>query len=132
MGRSRATRRLRVSVAPLVAAALVGAALLVNACGESDSPEPSQASPVGIESAGSVAQLADCADWNGGTEAERRATVVELRGQLTSQTDAAADSLLPDDRAYEVFMHSCEEDFAAGLRLYKLYVRAAAFEPLRP
>lgn len=115
----------------LIAAAL--AAAVLGACGDSGSePDPAPAAGVGREAAGSVAQFADCADWNGGTAAEREATILELRGQLTSQSDAAADSVLPDERAYELFEQACREEYAAHLRLYKLYTRAAAFEPLRP
>ncbi len=39
--------------------------------------------------------------------------------------------MLSDERAYEVFEHACEQSYADHLRLYKLYVKAAAFEPLR-
>lgn len=89
-----------------------------------------QAQPVGEESAGSVTQYADCEDWRKGSEDERRATVVELRGQLTPQTSETAESPLPDDRAYEILQKACKPSFSASLRLYKLYVRAQGFAPL--
>lgn len=111
------------------AAALLATSLLA-ACGESS--DPPTAGAVGQEVAGSVTQSADCGDWNAGTEAERQATIEDLRGQLTSQTDAAEQSVLSDERAYELFEHACAQEYSQGLRLYKLYVRAAAFEPLRP
>lgn len=117
----------------LSSSAAVACVTLLAACGGSGGGgEEPAASGVGVERAGSVAQTADCADWNAGTEAERQATIVDLRGQLTSQTDAAAQSVLPDDRAYELFENACEQEYAQSLRLYKLYVRAAAFEPLQP
>jgi hypothetical protein len=117
----------------LTAVALAVAVVLAAACGESGSePAPEPAAGVAPEVAGSATQFADCADWNQGSEAERRATLLDLRGQLTAQSDPGAESVLPDDRAYELFEQSCQEEYAAHLRLYKLYVRAAAFEPLRP
>lgn len=124
-------RRLQVTGRRGLAMVALGAAAILGACGESDS-DPEPVSGVGREAAGSVTQFADCADWNAGTEAERQATIVDLRGQLTAQSDAGAASVLPDERAHELFMNACEERYAASLRLYKLYVRAAAFEPLRP
>lgn len=127
MRQSRATSgRCPIAVALAVAAVLAG-------CGESVSGSPPEpAAGVTPEVAGSATQFADCADWNDGSEAERRATVLDLRGQLTAQSDPGAESVLPDDRAYELFEQACREGYAAHLRLYKLYVRAAAFEPLRP
>lgn len=123
--------------AGLVAAALAAAAL-GSGCG-SDDPEPAAqaapekakaAEPVGIESAGSVAQFADCDDWNGGTRAERFATIEEIRGQHTPQRSKTAASPLPDERAYEIFEKACAPDYAGSLRLYKLYVKAQGFSPL--
>ena len=98
--------------------------------GSGDEQEGSEARPVGMESAGSVVQFADCADWRRGTEAERHATIEALRGQLTPQLSATAESPLPDERAYEILERACSPDVAASLRLYKLYVRAQGFAPL--
>jgi hypothetical protein len=84
------------------------------------------------EVAGTTAALADCGEWKRATPKQRRFTVEDLRGQLTGQDDPRAQSVLSDERAYEVFEHACKQRYADSLRLYKLYVRAAAFEPLRP
>lgn len=88
------------------------------------------AQPVGDLSGGSVAQFADCGDWRAGSPAERAATVRVLRGQLTPQRSRSAASPLPDERAYAVFEKACAQDYAASLRLYKLYVRVQGFAPL--
>lgn len=77
-----------------------------------------------------MVQFADCDDWRAGTAAEREATVVALRGQLTPQTSATAESPLSDERAYEILQKACTPGYAGSLRLYKLYVRAQAFAPL--
>ena len=88
------------------------------------------AKPVGEPSAGSVVQYADCGDWKSGSVDERRATVRELRGQLTPQRSATAVSALSDDRAYALFQKACAPAYAGSLRLYKLYVKAQGFAPL--
>ncbi len=118
----------------------VGLALacLAAGCGGDDEREgPGRASaaapaaqPVGPERAGSVVQYAACEDWRAGTPAERRATVDELRGQLTSQTSESEASPLRDEKAYEILQKACSPDYAGSLRLYKLYVRAQGFAPL--
>lgn len=122
--------------AGLVAAALAAAALGAG-CGEDSEPaaqagpeKAKAAEPVGIESAGSVAQFADCDDWNGGTRAERFATIEEIRGQHTPQRSESAASPLSDERAYAIFEKACAPDYAGSLRLYKLYVKAQGFSPL--
>ena len=126
---------LRASWALLAATA----ALAVAGCGEerasgggdvAATAGTSEVKPVGEESAGSVVQFADCSDWNAGSVAERRVTVEKIRGQLTPQSSADATSPLSDERAYEIFEKACAQDYAASLRLYKLYARAQGFAPL--
>lgn len=119
----RAASRLAAAAALSVVAAAAG-------CGGSEDEQRSRARPVGTESAGSVVQFADCADWRRGTKAERDATIDALRGQLTAQSSATAESPLADERAYEILERACAPEFAASLRLYKLYVRAQGFAPL--
>ena len=126
---------------PRASAALLAAlaALAVAGCGEerasgagdgAAAAAAPEVKPVGEESAGSVVQYADCADWNAGSTAQRRVTVEKIRGQLTPQTSADAASPLSDERAYEIFEKACAQDYAASLRLYKLYARAQGFAPL--
>lgn len=118
---------------------LVALAVLAG-CGDGDEPAPRAATtttpavvdvdPVGTNRAGSVAQFADCADWNGATRDERFATIADIRGQHTPQRSTTAASPLSDERAYEVFQEACEPEWADSLRLYKLYVKVQAFAPL--
>jgi hypothetical protein len=107
----------------LLAAALVG-------CGGDATGQNPAAHGVGQEVGGSVAALAQCRDWNAGTEAEKQATIADIRSSLTPQSQEESGTALSDERAYELFEHSCTEDFAQGFELYKLYARAAAFAPL--
>ena len=119
---------LRRFLAALAAAALLGVA----GCGDDDGDgsDAKPVKPVGPESGGSVAQYADCGDWRKGTRAEREATIDELRGQLTAQTDKSAESQLSDESAYEVIERNCKPEWAGKLRLYVLYSRAQGFAPL--
>ena len=100
------------------------------AAGGGDRAAAPAAEPVGHASAGSVVQYADCDDWRAGTRAEREATVVVLRGQLTPTHSKDASSPLSDERAYELLDKSCSQDYASSMRLYKLYARAQGFSPL--
>jgi len=119
-------KRVRVPAVALVAAAVAAG------CGDdSEGPRASRdAKPVGIESAGSVVQFVDCADWQKAGEAERYATIKALRGQLTPTQSQTARSPLPDDHAYANFNKTCATPGSESLRLYKLYVRMQGFAPL--
>jgi hypothetical protein len=107
----------------LVAGALVG-------CGGDATGQDPSTPGVGEQVGGSVAALAQCRDWNAGTEAEKQATIADIRSSLTPQSQEESGTSLSDERAYELFEHSCTEDWAQGFELYKLYARAAAFAPL--
>jgi hypothetical protein len=125
-GKGRAARR--------ALALLAAGALGLAACGEGDAGEAaagSEAEGVGPVRAGSTAQLASCRDWRRGSEEQRYATVADIRGQLTVQTDPDAVSDLPDEAAYEMFEKVCATGYSDSLRLYKLYARAEAYAPLR-
>jgi hypothetical protein len=110
-------------------------------CGESSADGEPAAKPttetvpidgVGDAIGGSVAPLAQCRDWREGTVDERRATIEDIRGQLTPQTSESEESDLPDDEAYDLFQRVCARDYAAAFRLYKVYVNRAGFKPLAP
>jgi hypothetical protein len=107
----------------LIAGGLVG-------CGDDATGQDPSTQGVGEQVGGSVAALAQCRDWNAGTEAEKQATIADIRSSLTPQSQEESGTSLSDERAYELFEHSCAEEFAQGFQLYKLYARAAAFAPL--
>ncbi len=123
----RATPR---SPASVLALALFAAAAA--GCGGKATDESSDAQPVGEQVGGSVAALAQCRDWNAGTDAEKQATIADIRSSLTPQSQEESGTSLSDERAYEVFEQWCAEDFAQGFKLYKVYARAAALAPLDP
>lgn len=86
--------------------------------------------PVGEVLAGSVAPLVTCQDWNGADEAERLATIADVRAQVNRRDDGLTEPELTDEEASEVFDGACRPDYAFGFRLYKLYARAAGFVTL--
>jgi hypothetical protein len=81
---------------------------------------------------GSVAAGAQCRHWNRGTEEQKLATIEDIRSQVNLESGTVETRALTDEQAYELFEHACAEDFAAGLKLYKLYVQRAGFQPLVP
>ena len=128
--RRRAPSRTAIARSRGGAATLLAAvALAVAGCGDDEGSEP-PAEPLGEEVGGSVAQLAQCRDWNTGTVAEKLATIADIRAQV-NRTDAGIQAPpLSDDEALEVFDGACSQSFADGFRLYVLYARAAGFAPL--
>jgi hypothetical protein len=107
------------------------AVLLLAGCGGDGDGSKEQVRGVGEVRANSTAQLASCKDWRKGTVEQRYATIRDIRLQLDPQTAGSAQTELPDQTAYRIFKKTCAANFAASLRLYKLYARAEAYAPLR-
>lgn len=131
-------RRGVVAVAVAVVLAALGAFAIV-AYGGSTDPAPGEdfdvpegVVPLGDLRAGSVASLVDCDDWNGGTVERQRATVVDVREQLSAGGTVAGRPSLTDQEAFDVFERACSNDFTGAFRLYKIYYDANAFQNLDP
>lgn len=119
-----ATRASGIALAlALIAAALAG-------CGGDATGQDPEPQGVGDPVGGSVAALAQCRDWNAGTEEEKQVTIADIRSSLTPQSEEESGTSLSDESAYELFERSCAVEWAQGFKLYKLYARAAAFAPL--
>lgn len=106
--------------------------LAVSACGGDDSEsstaeQDGEAAALGEVRVGSVAQLAQCSDWERGSREERLATIDDIREQINLRDGTVQTPELSDDAAYEVFESTCSQDFAKSFRLYKVYARAAGF-----
>ena len=110
--------------------ALIALLLLLVGCGDGDGGKK-PVRGVGEVRANSTAQFASCKDWRKGTVEQRYATIRDIRLQLDPQTADATQTELPDRTTYRLFQKTCAADFAASLRLYKLYARAEAYAPLR-
>ena len=85
---------------------------------------------LGEKTAGSVAQLAQCRDWNRGDRAEKLATIEDIRGQVNRPDSGFEAPPLSDAEAMETFDSACSAPYAQGFRLYILYARAASAAPL--
>jgi hypothetical protein len=116
----------RASIPPLLALA-VAAALLIG-CGDGDTSAEEAQEQFGVN-LGVPIQLANCTDWNRGSVDERLGTIRQIRefagGPVGSP--AGTGATLEDEEAYELFENYCDQEFARGFKLYKLYTRAAAF-----
>lgn len=118
------------------------AVLLLVGCGSDDdsaagasakSGEPvdvSSGEPLGEETAGSVAPLAQCRDWNRGNEADKLATIEDIRSQVNLEDSGIDAPPLSDEEAMELFDGACAAPYAQGFRLYILYARGAGYAPL--
>jgi len=120
----RATKRGAISLIALATA------VAITGCGADDDASES-AEPVGQDVAGSVAPLVQCRDWVEATEAERLATIEDIRSRVNLEGTGVDAPALSDAEATEVFDNGCDEAYAAGYRLHVMYARAAAFQPLR-
>jgi hypothetical protein len=111
----------------LAALAVVVAALA--GCSESGGDPPVTGAGPGIDV---PLRLADCEDWNRASVEEKLGTVDRVEAIAGGPTGSPAGhgTTLPDDRAFRLFESYCSADFARAFKLYKLYARAAAFEPL--
>jgi hypothetical protein len=107
-------------------AAILAAGVVLAGCGEDAAP------PEDFNSGqilGDELRLADCRDWEDSANADQLEAVREIRefagGPVGSGGGRGA--VLDDEDAYELFEGWCGNDYARAFKLYKLYVRSAAF-----
>ncbi len=86
---------------------------------------------MGEETAGSVASLVECRDWNAADEGQRIATIADVRSQINLEDSGIDAPALTDEEAAELFDGSCKPSWAAGFRLYKLYARGVGFVAMK-
>jgi hypothetical protein len=111
-------------------AAIGTAAAIASAAAGCGGSTPSDASDLGV--GGSLAapiNLADCTDWQEASVDERLRTIEQIREFVGGPVSGAGGRgvVLDDEKAYDLFENYCENEFARGFKLYKLYSRAAAF-----
>ena len=108
-------------------ALVLGIAGLLVGCGGdgSSAPEvPGQSGEIAL-----TAREADCADWNEATVEERGTLIDALEQAEGAPTTGGSPAVLSQDQAVDLFDNYCSESFARAFKLYKLYARAAAFQP---
>jgi hypothetical protein len=113
------------------ALALFAAVLVIAGCGGGSSTQPQvDAGP----NVGQPISLADCDDWQQANTEQRLGTIQQLENFASgpvvgnnASSPSGTGSVLDDKQAYDLFNRWCEQSFARGFKLYKLYERAAAF-----
>jgi len=111
----------------LSAAAALLLALMLAGCGDSD-VEESQGGPAQLDE---PIQLADCTDWEEGSVDERLGTISQITTFVSQPVPGTGGTgvTLDEQKAYDLFEEACSHEQAQGFTLYKIYVRAAAFNP---
>ena len=108
--------------------------LLVAGCGggsdDGDASGEREVKPLGPLLAGSVAHLAQCKDWVGGSHERKLATIDDIRAQVNRRDTGIEAPALSDEEALGLFDRACSNSYARSFRLYVLYARAAGFAPL--
>ncbi len=123
-------QRLRISAVSGAVAAVLLLSLTFGACGGGEDESKSASKPLGQELAGSVAHLAQCKDWVGGSRERKLATIEDVRAQVNRRDTGIQAPPLTDEEALGLFDRACANRFARSFRLYVLYARAAGFAPL--
>lgn len=113
-------------------AAALAAAAALGACGSSggDGDEPRRAEPLGPKLGGSVATMAACKHWAGGSRERKLATIADIRNQVSRDDTGIEAPPLSDTEAVALFDGECAQPYAKGFRLYVLYARAAGWAPI--
>jgi hypothetical protein len=114
-----------------LALALVVGTVMIGGCGGGSSTQP----PVDVgPNVGQPISLADCNDWNQANTEQRLGTIEQLKGFAggaivgnNASSPSGTGAVLDDKDAYNLFNGWCEQSYARGFKLYKLYERAAAF-----
>jgi len=118
-------------------AALLAATVAVAGCGGGSGTQPQV--DVG-PNVGQPITLADCNDWKQANVEQRLGTIKQLKdfagGPIVgnnASSPSGTGAVLDDKAAYDLFNRWCNQGYARGFKLYKLYERAAAFsgEPVQ-
>jgi hypothetical protein len=114
-----------------LAAALLVAAIATAGCGGGSGTQPQVDVGPNI---GQPISLADCRDWNQANTEQRLGTLQQIKdfagGPIVgnnASSPSGTGAVLDDKDAYNLFNRWCDQSFARGFKLYKLYERAAAF-----
>jgi hypothetical protein len=112
--------------------ALVCGVVFAAGCGDSEDSGDTGSSVLGSPDVQTTARETDCMDWNEASVEDQRAivdSIAEFEGGAPTGTQGRT---LPDDQAFDLFDRACEQSYASAFKLYKLYVRAAAFQSAQP
>ena len=115
----------RAEVAARLGAVLLAGIALAGCLGSGGGDPPNGGPSARV----AAVRLANCADWKRAGPAVRSQTVADIKRFAGGRTGSPGGygRTIPDDRAHKLFDNYCDQDFARGFKLYKLYTRAAAF-----
>jgi hypothetical protein len=106
-------------------------AALLTSCGTAEKrPEASAAARARVD-----IRIASCADWKQATARERGVLLADLQAFFSTPISDGGDGpegpgpTLAVKQAKRVFGAYCAQPYARAFKLYKLYGRAAAFDP---
>ena len=110
------------------AAAILLAAIALAGCGGSGDGDGAAGVPDQLDA---PIQLADCTDWEEGSVQQRLGTIRQIHTFVGGPVPGTGGTgvTLDDEKAYDLFEEACSHSVAQGFTLYKIYVRAAAFNP---
>ena len=102
-------------------------ALVAAGCGDDEDRSDPGSSAIGSPDVQTSARETDCADWNRASAEDRQVIVESIAEYEGGGTTGTTGRSLPTEQAYDVFDRFCDRDYATAFKLYKIYVRAAAF-----
>jgi hypothetical protein len=108
------------------------AVIVVVGCGESDDASDPGSSALGSPELQTSAREADCSDWNAAGAEERQVIIESVAEYEGGEPTGTPGRSLPEEQAYDLFERACEPEYASAFKLYKVYVRAAAFQSASP
>lgn len=106
--------------------------LLAGCGGDSDEPADRDSAALGSPEVELTAREADCDAWDRASVEQRQMIVESIAEFEGGAPTGTVGRTLPDDEAYALFDRACAEDYARAFKLYKVYVRAAAFQNAEP
>jgi hypothetical protein len=74
------------------------------------------------------ARESECEDWKQLNTEDRLSVIGGIKAGFGAPIPEGRPVTLPDKEAYDLFERYCEQPFAKRFKLYKIYIRAAAFQ----
>ena len=122
-----ATLRLRSRARRWAPVALACGVLVAAGCGDDEDRGDPGSSALGSPDVQTSVRQADCDDWNRASVEDQQVIVESIAEFEGGGSTGTVGRTMPTEQAYEVFGRFCDEDYASAFKLYKIYVRAAAF-----
>jgi hypothetical protein len=114
----------------LLAAAVAACGVVPGAgCGDASDSSAPGSSALGSPELQTSARQTDCMDWNNASAEERQVMIDSIAEFESGEPTGTEGRFLATEQAYDLFERACEPEYAGAFKLYKIYARAAAFQP---